>query len=263
MIQESTMVKRITAFAEGTTDVSVYTQQMQNWNQANIQSVMQAIAQNAQENLGEMLKHYRKIRKAIAGMEKTSDGAFLYECGIFNGTYKIAEEIHRIYLDQQDSRNALNLLGRKHVGDILVYLYKNPNARHNSIAEHVDVKPNHLSEILRFLREAGFVEREGTHKNTKYYLTRTGRQTYKIYFMQRARTEDYIDIIGDFREIPDEKEYVRIVDRRFYEKEKFRESGKSNLKGEDRYGDAKWKENNRIDSEIANQWDAMGRPGVG
>lgn len=261
MMQESTMIKQIAAYAEGSGDVQVCTQQMQDWNQANIQSAIKAIANNAQEDLGEMLKHCRKMRKAIAGMPKKDGEAFAYECGIFNGTYKFVEEVHRIYLDQQESQNLLDLLGRKHVGDILVYLYKNPNARHNSIAENVDIKPNYLSEILRKLREAGFVEREGTHKSTKYYLTRTGRQTYKIYVTQRTETEDYIDAI-DFREILDEKEYVKITEKRIYKKGMYYESEKSNLKGEDRYGDAKWKENIRSDSEAADYWDTVGRIGV-
>lgn len=251
MMEVSTITQQIMAFAEGTADMPACTQQMRDWNQANIQSAMQAVSQSAQEELGEMLKHCRKMRKAIAGMPKTNSEAFVYECGIFNGTYKVLEEMNHIYMDRQEHRSFLNLLERKHVWDILVYLYKNPNARHGSIAGSIDIKPNHLSEILQLLREAGFVEREGKHKCTKYYLTRTGRQTYKIYATQRTKTEDYIDIIGDIREIPDEKVYVKNVDRRYYEKEGFKESGKSDLKGEYRHGDTKWKENFRINSEAA------------
>ncbi|MCM1541286.1 MAG: Rrf2 family transcriptional regulator [Blautia sp.] len=262
-MKELTMVQQIITYAEGKTDVEVCTRQIQEWNQDNIQSAMQAVSQNAFDDLAEILKHGRKMRKAIVGLPKSDTELFMYECGISNGVQKVLEEIHRLYMDQQDNRDFLNLLERKHVWDILVYLYQNPNARHNIIAENVNIKPNHLSEILLLLREAGFVEREGNHKSTKYYLTRIGRQTYKIYATQKAGSDDYMDIIGDIREIPDEKEYIQIVDKRYYEKERFTETCRRTLKGEDRYGDAKWKEHFRIDSEAANRWNAVAGIGIG
>lgn len=263
MMKESTIVQQIIAVAEGKSDIAICTQQMQAWNQSYIQSALQAVSQNTQEDLGEMLKRCRKMRKTIAGIPKTKNEVFVYECGIFNGTYKILEEINRIYMNQKDYRASLDLLERKHVCDILDYLYKNPNARHNSIAENTDIKPNYLSQLLQLLKKAGFVEREGKHKSTKYYLTRIGRQTYRAYTAERVKTEDYIDIMEGFKEIPYEKDYEKITDKRCFEKERFSESDKNGLKGEERYGYTKWKENFRINSAIAVKRDSMGRIGVG
>lgn len=235
MKRETVLVQQIEAVSRGNFDVVVCTQEMQALNQAYIQSAMQAVYQNAQEDLGEILKGHRRLRKAIAGLQRTEQEVFAYECGIFNGAYKILQEMDRIYMEQEECRNSLELLERKYVRDIMDYLSGNPFARHGSIAEKIKVSPSYLSEILKLLVQAGFVERDGKNKSTRYYLTKAGRQHCRTHAVRNTKTEYYIDIT-DFKEIQDKENFLKC---------RSGEYDKSNLKMEDRYGNAKRKENFR------------------
>ncbi len=52
-------------------DMIACAQEMQMFSQAYIQGGVQAFSQNAYEDLNEMVKSYRRLRKEIAGISKT------------------------------------------------------------------------------------------------------------------------------------------------------------------------------------------------
>lgn len=76
---------------------------------------------------------------------------------------------------KEEHRKKEDILGRKHVKNILAYLYENPYARQGQTAEAVGIKPNQLSELLNYLMDADYVNRYGKNKSTQYVLTREGQ----------------------------------------------------------------------------------------
>ncbi len=219
-------------------DMIACAQEMQMFSQAYIQGGVQAFSQNAYEDLNEMVKSYRRLRKEIAGISKTMQENVIYECGIFIGAYKIFEEINRINARLEEHYDAQKLLDRKHVPAILMYLYENPDARQSVIAEKIDISPSYLSEILNLLMQAGYVTRYGKSKNTRYRLAKTGRIIYKKRFMQKEKQEAYIDT--DYKEIISKEHFIR---------ERIKEDKKNNYRKEEDY--EKWKEDFRTNTGFA------------
>ena len=219
-------------------DMIACAQEMQMFSQAYIQGGVQAFSQNAYEDLNEMVKSYRRLRKEIAGISKTMQENVIYECGIFIGAYKIFEEINRINARLEEHYDAQKLLDRKHVPAILKYLYENPDARQSVIAEKIDISPSYLSEILNLLMQAGYVTRYGKSKNTRYRLAKTGRIIYKKRFMQKEKQEAYIDT--DYKEIISKEHFIR---------ERIKEDKKNNYRKEEDY--EKWKEDFRTNTGFA------------
>lgn len=232
MKKENELRQELREMSKPSFDLIACAQEMQMFSQAYIQGGVQAFSQNAYEDLDEMLRSYRKLRKEIAGISKTMKESVIYECGIFIGAYKMFEEINRINTRLEEQCDAQKLLERKHVPDILKYLYENPDARQIIIAEKIYISPNYLSEILNLLMQAGYVERYGKNKNTRYRLSKTGRLIYKKRFVQEEKQEAYIDT--DYKEIISKEHFIR---------ERIEEDKKNNLRKEEDY--EKWKENFR------------------
>ncbi|MCI8592313.1 MAG: hypothetical protein HFI88_08225 [Lachnospiraceae bacterium] len=203
-------------------------------NRACVQSGLQMVRQKDIDNLDSMLKGYRRLRRTMAGLPKEEREEMFYECGIFNGMYKVFEEINIFFVDQERHRNTQKVLGRKHVPEILDYLYLNPNARQRSVAQGVDIAPNYLSELLNLLLDTGFIERYGKNKDTCYCLTKKGRIDYATRRMSRKRT---VHIEIELREI---REKERFFQTRFKDSE---------IKREISYG--KWKDNFQNDAKAA------------
>ncbi len=202
-------------------EAELYTQEMQELNQAYIQNAKQAIQKNAQDDMEKMLKIHRKLRKTIAGMHKTPKECLAYECGIFIGSYTIIEEMHSALLTKAEQQKCKGLLDRKHVQDILHYLYQNPDARQGKIAEDVNISPNYLSEILNLLLNAGYVTRYGKNKGTRYCLTKTGRFHCNPHKVPIEQPKDYIDV-----------EYQEIFDKEQFWKERAKDHKRMNFKEE-------------------------------
>ncbi len=232
------MCQELREMSKPSFDMIACAQEMQMFSQAYIQGGVQAFSQNAYEDLNEMLKSYRRLRKEIAGISKTMQENVIYECGIFIGAYKIFEEINRINARLEEQYDAQKLLDRKHVPAILKYLYENPDARQSVIAEKIDISPSYLSEILNLLMQAGYVTRYGKSKNTRYRLAKTGRIIYKKRFMQKEKQEAYIDT--DYKEIISKEHFIR---------ERIKEDKKNNYRKEEDY--EKWKEDFRTNTGFA------------
>ncbi|MEZ3505709.1 MAG: MarR family transcriptional regulator [Lachnospiraceae bacterium] len=238
MTKEQKMRQMLQEVSRGSLNLKTGAQEMQIFSQAYIQGGVQALSQNTQEELDKLLKNYRKLRRDIAGLAKSDKETIIYGCGIFIGAFKILEEIGRINRKQTERSDRQNLLGRKHVSAILVYLYQNPDARQNKIAESIQVSPSYLSEILNLLMQGDYVMRYGRNKNTRYCLTRAGRAAYKSRFAKKEEEGVYIDT--DYREILQKDHFIR---------ERTEVYHKSFLKKEDIY--EKYKENRGSFTDIA------------
>lgn len=240
MRQEIVLERQLRNISEDSAEMLQYVQEIRELNQAYIQSAMQVVSRNMQGDLSRILKDYRKLRKAISGMKRSGRGMLDYECGVFAGAYRVLLEMEGLYLIKEEQRNMKKLLERRHVADILRYLYQNPDAKQISIARGVQVRANHLSEILNSLLDAGYVERYGEHKNTRYCLTKSGRQIYTQKITSWRREDDYVE--ADYREAWDKEElYERKLDE--YKNEK------DNLKQEGRY--AEWEADFRNHTKAA------------
>lgn len=232
MKKENELRQELRGMSGSSFDMAAYAQEMRMFSQAYVQGGVQALSQSAYEDLDDMLKSYRKLRKEIAGLSKTLQESVIYECGIFIGAYKIFEEISSINIKLEEQHDAQKLLERKHVPDILKYLYENPDARQGSIAEKIYISPSYLSEILNLMIQAGYVVRYGKNKNTRYCLARTGRIIYKTRFMHKEKQEAYIDT--DYKEIVSKEHFIRA---------RIEEDKKNRLRKEEGY--EKWKEDFR------------------
>lgn len=206
MKKENVLIQQLRTMSSVPFDLSACAEEIRLFSQAYIQSGMQAVSQNAQEDLNDMMQSYRRLRREIANLPKTEKESILYECGIFNGSYRILEEINRVFLKQEEERNAQKLLERRHVPELLKYLYENPDARQRKIAEGIYVSPSYLSEILTLLMQASYVVRYGKNKNTRYSLTRAGKAVYRKRFMKEEAVT-YIDT--DYKEILAKDTFIR------------------------------------------------------
>lgn len=187
---------------------TVYAEQLQSLNQSYIQSSVQAIRQEDHEELGNILKNYRRLRKVIASLSKAETENFFYQAGTFIGAYRVFLDFQEISMTQAYHQEQKSLLDGKHVKDILLYLYQNPYARHKNIAAENNIQPNYLSEILNKLLQAGYVERYGKNKATQYNLTGLGRQICRTNYALK-RTESVI-VETEYRELQDKERFLQI-----------------------------------------------------
>ena len=238
MKQEMALLCQIRKLPKDCTEVTEYVREMNVLNQSYIQSALQAVSQEESEKLGEILKNYRKLRRVIASIERTERENFDYECGIFTGAYKVLMEIEESYETKRVQRHSAELMKKKHVADVVSYLYKNSDARQIDIAENVGVRPNHLSDVLNRLMDANYVEKYRKSKGTRYNLTKAGRAIYRV-LNQKERVPD-VYIEGSCREVSEKKKFLETIAA---------EGEKSYLKKENKY--AKWEKDIRNHTEYA------------
>lgn len=71
MTREAALIQKVSEVSKGTvSDLADYAQEMQMLSQTYIQSILQTMLQNLQEEQYEMLRSYRRLRKAVAKLEK-------------------------------------------------------------------------------------------------------------------------------------------------------------------------------------------------
>lgn len=229
MTQYIEITNQVRAIAGGMPErASVCATELRSFNQSYVQAAVQAVCQENHGELERILKDCRKLRKAIASLPRTEQESFYYEAGIFIGTY-------RVFLDMQDAaavktynQAQKRLLERKHVRELLDYLYQNPYACQKNIAAGIQVQPNYLSEILNNLLQAGYVERYGKHKGTQYCLTKLGRQICREQLREKKTVSVFVE--AEYREIQDKEKFLEV---------RMGRAAKGGLRKEDGY--AKWK----------------------
>lgn len=141
------------------------------------------------------------------------------------------EETNRAGREQEERRKTLAPLERKHVDEVLDYLYRNPDARHGKMADEIGVSASYLSELLNLLLKTGYICRYGEHKNTRYRLTKTGRQARKAKAGKWEKREELREELIDI-------EFKEIMEKDNFMKERFRETERHIESEEEEY--AKW-----------------------
>lgn len=206
MNAEITLAQRLQAISGEPVEIESCVQEIQDMNQSYIHDAVRVIEKNEQENLGDLLKSHRKLRKTMAGLARTQQESLFYECGIFIGAYKLLEEIHGVYLLQEEQQKSKRLLERRYVREILDYLYQNPDARQGKIAEDVKIRPNYLSEILNLLLTAGYVQRYGKNKATRYRLTKAGRSNCSQHKAHMEEVQEYVE--AEYRDVFEKEQFL-------------------------------------------------------
>ena len=205
-----------------------------------LKDTVQAFTSGMSQELLEIRRENRRLQRTLVSLPKTERESFYYEAGVFIGAYGTVVELQEASAVQEEWKCQLNLLNKKHVKDILLFLYQNPYSRQKHIAENVNIRPNYLSEILHLLLDAELVERTGKNKSTQYYLLRAGRNIVRTRVLQFEAEKPVIDV--DYREL---EEKDRFLENEGKEKAKLAE------KGEELYGAAKWKLDIRFDYKTA------------
>ena len=207
-MQESTLTEQI---REMTGKLSEYAEicaeKLQLLNQSYIQSAVLAVRMQNHEELESILKNYRRLRKILLSLPKNGNEKVFYEIGTFAGTYRVFLEMCDVTAEQEYDREKRSLLDRRHVRELMIYLYRTPYSRQKNIAEGIDIRPNYLSEILNRLMQAGYVERYGKNKGTQYCLTRSGRQVCRMSFF--AGKEKEVVIEAEYKEMQDKEKFLK------------------------------------------------------
>lgn len=157
-------------------EIKTYIAVVKSRNQTYIRSTVQAVEEQDYATVDQIVKECKRAQKQIAHLQKNMNEMLYYELGIFNGFYEIVESLKEIKEKKEEHRKKEDILGRKHIKNILTYLYENPYARQGQTAEAVGIKPNQLSELLNYLMDADYVNRYGKNKSTQYVLTWEGQQ---------------------------------------------------------------------------------------
>lgn len=74
-------------------DIDICLEKMKNLNDEFHKRFLEILNNGEYESLGDLLKEYAKLRRTIAKLEKGGN-EFVYECGIFNGSLNLTEEIY-------------------------------------------------------------------------------------------------------------------------------------------------------------------------
>lgn len=207
MRKNEMLAGRIKAAVDGNADAKACVAELKAFNLSYRQDLVQAVRQENYERIENMLNTYHRLRKTLALLPRTEMDVIHYEAGAFCGTYRVFMDLEEVVLEKEKIRKQSSLLGRKHVTDILDYLYYNPYARQKSIAEGVNVQANYLSEIMNRLLDAGYVERYGKNKSTQYCLTRSGKKVCSVSCQKEEKTDIIVE--SEYREIQEKEDFLK------------------------------------------------------
>lgn len=208
---------------------------LQELSRSMLKDTVQAFTLDLSQELFQIKKENTQIQRTLASLPKTELESFYYASGVFTGAYGTVVELYEHAVAHEAWRGRLNLLKKKHIKDILVYLYHNPYARQKHIAESVKIQPNYLSELLHLLLDAELVERTGKNKSTQYYLLRSGRQMVREQILPNEAEKLIIDV--DYKEFEKKEQFLE------GKVKEAKETAKLAEKGETLYGTTKWKFN--------------------
>lgn len=144
----------------------------------NINTTESLILENNLSDAITMLENQRKykniFKKFVLENEKCNR-LIAYDLGCFDGVYTtLIEFINKIITLKDKQEVDENILSRKYVMDILLFVYKNPLSRHKTISEKIGVKPNYLNELMNLLIKKSLVNKYQSGKYSIYSLTDKG-----------------------------------------------------------------------------------------
>ena len=104
------------------------------------------------------------------------EDAYLYAMGVFNGVYAACKKMTELKSEEQIFYIRMSkIVERKHMKDILKYVYRNERVRNGQICAALQIQSNLLSKALHPLLDVDCLIRFGTGKNTFYSLSLFGK----------------------------------------------------------------------------------------
>ena len=141
-------------------------------NKKNTINFVEAILSDKTTELSEQLIILKRLSSFISSSFEDINEQLLLQLGEFQGITLLVREL--VYTkDEKKSETELmqKHLHKKHIKEILEYLYLHPSAGHKELAEAVSVKANHLSELLKDLIEDDIVRKTSQSKYSFYSLS--------------------------------------------------------------------------------------------
>lgn len=125
-------------------------------------------------------KSRNKVRKAF--MKQNNQSMLLaYNLGKYDGVYStMAEVIEKTVSQNQIDEIYNHIKTKKHLINIILYVYENPLVNHKKICDAIGVKPNYLSELMISLNKYGLINKYSFSKYTNYSLTEKGKKVYEF-----------------------------------------------------------------------------------
>lgn len=122
-----------------------------------------------QKELDTELRLFRRFQKLL---KKNICDTLSYQIGILCGIFMAIEFLAGMTPQYLDFEKQLEMLYRKdNERRILLYLYQNPNSQYEVISEHLGLKPNYLSRLLKNMEQLGCVVRYGVNRRSFFELT--------------------------------------------------------------------------------------------
>lgn len=170
-----------------------------------------AILHDKQDDLISALNMARRIQYNIKKNVSGDREEFVYLMGVFSGIFK---EVNLLLLPLERKNTFLEIMTclyqKKHIPEILKFLYANPDARHKDIASAINVNTNQASELLNELVQARCITNTKIGKSSLYALTTDGVRFLKRQ-LERSQTEPlYQDIEDKVQEyLSESSKYIR------------------------------------------------------
>lgn len=141
------------------------------------------------DELEEMLHNLYKVVKEMMFLKNVAPGMYVAK-GRFETLLKFLENIHRT----TPRLDWISRLKGKYDSEILVYLYHKNVDRMSRIADHLNIQPPQLTEIVAYLEQEGFVKRDREGKNVWCTLTKKGFLLGK-YLNKSQGTEQAVHLV--------------------------------------------------------------------
>lgn len=156
-----------------------------------------AILHENQDVLISKLNLARRIQNKMKRNVNGKREEFVYLMGVFSGIFK---EINLLLAPLERKNTFLEIMTclyqKKHIPEILKFLYDNPDARHKDIASAINVNTNQASELLNELVQARCIINTKIGKTSIYALTMDGVRFLKKQ-IERSQAESLYNDIDD------------------------------------------------------------------
>lgn len=117
-----------------------------------------------------------------------------YYMGMFSGIYNEMKLLVPECMNKDNFESMMDdLYARRHVSDILQFIFSNPNSQHKDIMKAVHISSSYVSELLRELVEIRCLKKTGSGKFRFYELTMDGKR-----YVLKRKNADKKNVNHDF-----------------------------------------------------------------
>lgn len=154
-----------------------------------------------EERKEEFTKYLNLARRIERTMEKelsSDQERRFFSMGEFCGIYRFVKQLLEPLEEKVDFEKKMNyLFKKKHIPDILNYIYANSEAQHKELVSIACVGANYTSELLNELIDAECIKKTQIGKYTFYELTMNGRRFVKKQ-IKSEKENTYRDYYEDY-----------------------------------------------------------------